>query len=136
MKRDSVLESLPVTTRARPKTNGIPPSIEDVTAYCQERNNGIDAEQWWHFYNGKDWMVGKNKMVNWKSAVITWEKRNGGQRVQGSSGPQTLVGREHQREEEQLGVIAGWAAKRSVPANGVRQGNGLSLRNEADGKPD
>ena len=32
----------------------------------------FDVAKWWHFYNSKNWMVGKNKMQNWKSAVWTW----------------------------------------------------------------
>ena len=55
----------------------IPPTLEEVTAYCKERNNGIDPVAWWNFYNSKNWMVGKNKMTTWKSAVVTWERKNG-----------------------------------------------------------
>jgi predicted phage replisome organizer len=53
----------------------IPPSIEEVKAYCIERNNNIDAEQFVDFYESKNWMVGKNKMKDWKACVRTWEKR-------------------------------------------------------------
>lgn len=51
------------------------PTIEEIRAYCEERKNGIDAEQFFHFYESKKWMIGKDPMSNWKSAVITWEKR-------------------------------------------------------------
>ena len=51
------------------------PSIEEIKDYCLERNNGIDAEQFYHFYESKDWKIGKEKMKSWKSCVITWEKR-------------------------------------------------------------
>ena len=52
------------------------PTLEEVSAYCQERRNGIDAEKFFNFYESKGWMVGKNKMKSWKAAVITWEKNN------------------------------------------------------------
>ena len=52
----------------------VPPMVEDVAAYCAERKNGIDAEEFVAFYASKGWMVGKNKMKDWKQAVITWEK--------------------------------------------------------------
>ena len=52
-----------------------PPTIEEVTAYCKERGNNVDAEQFIAFYSSKGWMVGKNKMKDWKAAVITWERR-------------------------------------------------------------
>lgn len=53
-----------------------PPTIEEVAAYCKERNNKVDAEQFIAFYSSKGWMVGKNKMKDWKAAVITWERRD------------------------------------------------------------
>ena len=51
------------------------PSIEEVRAYCQERNNRVDPEAFVAYYTAKDWMIGKNKMKDWKAAVITWERR-------------------------------------------------------------
>ena len=51
-----------------------PPTVEEVKAYCQERNNGIDAESFVSFYESKGWMIGKNKMKDWKAAVRTWER--------------------------------------------------------------
>ena len=52
-----------------------PPTLEEVAAYCQERNNGVDPQKWYDFYAAKGWMIGKNKMKDWKAAVRTWEKR-------------------------------------------------------------
>lgn len=52
-----------------------PPTLDDVRAYCQERNNGIDPQTFIDFYESKGWFVGKNKMKDWKAAVRTWEKR-------------------------------------------------------------
>lgn len=51
------------------------PTIEEVQNYCQERNNGINAEAFYDFYESKDWYVGKNKMKDWKACVRTWERR-------------------------------------------------------------
>ena len=52
------------------------PTIEEITEYCKERNNGINAEAFYDFYESKDWYVGKNKMKDWKACVRTWERRN------------------------------------------------------------
>lgn len=52
----------------------IPPSVEEVQSYCKERNNGIDGAYWVDFYQGKGWMVGKNKMKDWKATMRTWER--------------------------------------------------------------
>lgn len=54
-----------------------PPSLEEVETYCRERNNGVDATKWYNFYAAKGWMIGKNKMKDWKRAVITWERSDG-----------------------------------------------------------
>mgnify|MGYP003145488622 FL=1 len=51
------------------------PSIDEIKQYCLQRNNGIDAEQFFDFYESKNWYVGKNKMKNWQAAIRTWEKR-------------------------------------------------------------
>ena len=52
-----------------------PPSVEEVSAYCLERNNGIDAEQFCDFYASKGWKVGREPMKDWKAAVRTWERK-------------------------------------------------------------
>ena len=57
-----------------------PPSVEEVNEYCQERQNGIDAEAFVDFYASKGWKVGSQPMKDWKAAVRTWEKREGGRR--------------------------------------------------------
>lgn len=51
-----------------------PPALDDVKAYCAERNNKVDPEHWFSYYESNGWMVGRNKMKDWKAAVRTWEK--------------------------------------------------------------
>lgn len=59
----------------KPQTHRfIPPTVEEVRAYCQQRKNRVDPERFVAFYKSKGWMIGKSKMKDWKSAVITWEK--------------------------------------------------------------
>lgn len=53
-----------------------PPTLEEVKAYCQERNNGVDPQKWYDFYLAKNWMIGKNKMKDWRAAVRTWENND------------------------------------------------------------
>tara|TARA_R100001198_G_C5222445_1_gene204114 strand:+ start:441 stop:1094 length:654 start_codon:yes stop_codon:yes gene_type:complete len=52
------------------------PTILQVKNYCIERENNVDAEAFCDFYDSKNWMVGKNKMKDWKASVRTWERRN------------------------------------------------------------
>lgn len=64
----------------KPRKVFTPPTIDDVKAYCKERNNKVDPEHWYAHYAANGWKVGRNKMKDWKHAVITWEKndyRNG-----------------------------------------------------------
>ena len=53
----------------------IPPSVEEVRAYCQERKNSVNPEQFVDFYSSKGWKIGNQTMKDWKAAVRTWEKR-------------------------------------------------------------
>lgn len=52
----------------------VPPTVDEVRTYCEERKNNIDPESFVSFYESKGWMVGKNKMKDWKAAVRTWER--------------------------------------------------------------
>jgi len=51
-----------------------PPTSIEVEQYCRERDNHVDAHRFVDFYTAKGWMLGKNKMKDWKAAVRTWEK--------------------------------------------------------------
>lgn len=50
------------------------PTLEEVTAYCNERNNKVDPQKWIDHYASNGWKVGKNPMKDWQAAVRTWEK--------------------------------------------------------------
>lgn len=54
----------------------VKPTVAEVGAYCEERNNGIDAEEFIDFYESKGWVVGKVKMKDWRASVRTWEKEH------------------------------------------------------------
>ena len=55
-----------------------PPTIEQVSDYCAERANSIDPQRFVDFYTARGWMIGKNKMKDWKAAIRTWETRDKG----------------------------------------------------------
>ncbi len=57
----------------------IPPKREWVAAFCKERNNSVDPDQFMAHYERNGWKVGRNPMKSWKAAICgTWEKNNGG----------------------------------------------------------
>lgn len=68
--------SITVGADAPKQAKFCPPTLEEVKAYIQEKGYKVDAEKWWNYYDSKDWYIGKNKMVKWKSAVATWNTRN------------------------------------------------------------
>ena len=69
--KNNIVDNTNRESRAKTK---IPPEFEDVKAYCDERKNGIDAQRFIDYYEARGWMIGKNKMKDWKAAVRTWEK--------------------------------------------------------------
>lgn len=51
-----------------------PPTLEEVQSYVLEKGIEIDAERFVAYYDSNGWMVGRNKMKSWKSAIVTWKK--------------------------------------------------------------
>ena len=80
-----------------------PPTLEEVTAYCIERNNSVDPQHFIDYYTSNGWLVGKNKMKDWKAAVRTWE-RNGYSSTKPSR-PNTKA----QELDDFYNVASGWA---------------------------
>lgn len=61
--------------REKPQKRFVPPTLEEVQEYIGEKGYSVDAESFIAFYQSKNWYVGKNKMKDWKAALVTWEKR-------------------------------------------------------------
>lgn len=58
-----------------PRKRFTPPTLEEVQAYCKERNNNVDAKKFYDYYSTANWYDGKGEKVkSWKQKVITWEK--------------------------------------------------------------
>lgn len=57
------------------------PSIQQITVYCNERKNKVNPNAFLAFYESKGWMIGKNKVKDWKACVRTWELRDNGQKA-------------------------------------------------------
>ena len=62
-------------TRER-KKKFVPPTLEAATEYANEIEfRGI--AQWFDHYQSNGWMVGKNKMKDWKAAIRYWKNKDG-----------------------------------------------------------
>ena len=46
----------------KPQKRFTKPTFEEVQAYCEERNKGVDAQKWFDYYTSNGWKVGKNPM--------------------------------------------------------------------------
>lgn len=76
------------TKKEPPQTESkrfIPPTLEEVQAYCLERKNKVDAELFLNHYEANGWVQNGNKKIkDWRAAVRTWEKRSFGDNKQRS----------------------------------------------------
>lgn len=66
----------------------IKPKIEEIISYCRERNNSVNPERFFDFYESKGWKVGKNPMKDWRAAVRTWERED---KARGGSNTEEMV---------------------------------------------
>ncbi len=80
----------------------VPPAKDEVKDYVMSVGSQIDPEEFMAFYESKGWMVGKNKMKSWKSAIVTWEKRAGLKRI-----PPEKKQRGPRKEDEPAEELAG-----------------------------
>ena len=70
----SVNDSVTVSEKKKDKY----PTIEEAEIYFIEKGaNKVESDKFFYFYESKGWKVGKNPMVNWKSAASGWLSRNG-----------------------------------------------------------
>jgi hypothetical protein len=73
------------------------PTIQEIITYCKERNNSINPQTFIDHYTGNGWMVGKNKMKDWKAVIRTWETRGGnnGQTNRTGTTPPPIITKEY-----------------------------------------
>lgn len=91
--------------KEKPLARFTPPTVDEISAYCQERNNGVNAQRFHDFYSAKGWKVGNQPMKDWKAAVRTWEQRDGG-----TAGPVKTVSAQQyeQRHYTEAEMMAGF----------------------------
>ena len=65
-----------INVPTKPTKRFTPPTVDEVTDYCMERGNCVDPQRFVDYYSSNGWMVGKNKMKDWKAAVRTWEQKD------------------------------------------------------------
>lgn len=86
------------------------PSLEDIKEYCLQRNNNVNAQKFFDYYEANNWSDSKgNKVKSWKQKVITWETHNPKQNKKEEIVPdwfnkniETTTSKEEQNEMDQL----------------------------------
>lgn len=66
------------TEEAKIDTKGahMPPTIDEVTAYCTKRGNCIDPQRFIDYYASCGWRLGNGAPIrDWRACVRNWERR-------------------------------------------------------------
>lgn len=59
------------------KKRFVPPTVDEVSEYCKERNNGIDPAHFVDYYTARGWVLSNGKKVSdWRACIRTWESRD------------------------------------------------------------
>lgn len=72
------------TNKTKGNSDFIPPTYEEVAAYCQEKGYSIPIETFMDYYETANppWTYLKGsrrvKVSNWKQCVVTWNRKNRG----------------------------------------------------------
>lgn len=74
--REESIGDINVPSKATRSKRFVPPTVDEVRDYCQSRGNSVNPQRFVDYYSSNGWMVGKNKMKDWKAAVRTWEQRD------------------------------------------------------------
>ena len=103
----SIKENTLKSVKEKPLARFTPPTVEDVSAYCKERGNHVNAQTFVDFYASKGWKVGNNPMKDWKACVRTWEQRDNGQTVQKPKLLRAQMYEQREYKEEEMRKLLG-----------------------------
>lgn len=101
----------------------VPPTVDEVRAYCEERGNNVDAESFVDYYTSTGWLVGKKPMKDWKASVRTWERN---ERRQDNARPNTASAGNTKREWHLECAVDGTKDYNREPSTGQFDWSGLS----------
>jgi len=123
-------ETIESTAPAPPSRSFSPPTIPQVIEFVLEKSLCIDAADFVHFYESKNWMVGKNKMADWKKAALGWDSRN---RKEATNGRQNQRKQTAAEAREQLNASGfDWIRQAAAEAEAAASGhNGCEVSSGA-----
>jgi hypothetical protein len=119
--------------KPKPSRRFVPPSVEEVLAYCTERSNAVDPERFVDHYAARGWVMSNGRQIkDWQACVRTWEKNDAERRI--GSGNANAAGvfsaaghgkrgglatHEYDREAANNAALADWAIEEGIlPGDG------------------
>ena len=73
----TVSDTVSVNTVEKSKKKFVPPTLEDIKNYIQEKSLNVDAEKFFNYFEVGNWIDAKgNKVKNWKQKLLTWNSYN------------------------------------------------------------
>jgi len=73
---ETVTPETEAETEKRQKGRFAPPSVNEVAEYAKQQGYPVNATNFVNYYESNGWMVGKNKMKDWKAAVRNWATKD------------------------------------------------------------
>ena len=58
------------------RKNFVKPTVEEIAAYCKEKNYNVNAQQFFNYYESNGWKIGRNAMKSWQATVQNWNIRD------------------------------------------------------------
>jgi hypothetical protein len=94
------IQTEPIIKKKKIRPAFVKPTVEEIEAFCRQRNKGIKGQEFFDHYETRGWVVGKNQtpMKDWQAAVRTWEGNKNGLQASSSQRP---AGRNFTKEREQ-----------------------------------
>lgn len=76
-KQKQIVALLSEKQKSKKAVRFVPPTVEQVRAYCEERGNHVDPERFVNHYEASGWKRNRGvPLIDWKAAVRNWEKND------------------------------------------------------------
>lgn len=93
---DSYISPPTPSPEGAPKKRFVPPTLDEIIAYCRERSSPVDPQQFYEYFStpdpqGRTWIDSEGKPVrNWKQKLITWEHKGSARKPRGKPTAQDM----------------------------------------------
>lgn len=77
------------------------PTVEEIADHIKEKGYGVNARQFFNYYEANGWRVGRNPMKNWKAAVENWATNS----FENRKADGTVWQKEHEAADDYLDKI-------------------------------